>query len=156
MRAGYLREAVALLERAQQTDDPREASELVKQAADILRSPGEAHPRGTINRRCLHTFPNSRWTRRRPAGSQGPGVSATPLRLGKRTPHCGPPADLPHPRADRRARRCSALPASFLRLICEPHPVAGKTAAASYARVGIQLPDRDRVPMPSQTLAEND
>ena len=36
MRAGYLREAVALLERAQQTDDPREASELVKQAADVL------------------------------------------------------------------------------------------------------------------------
>ena len=36
MRAGYLREATALLERAQQTDDPREASELVKQAADIL------------------------------------------------------------------------------------------------------------------------
>ena len=36
MRAGYLREAIALLERAQQTDGPREASELVKQAADIL------------------------------------------------------------------------------------------------------------------------
>ena len=36
MRAGYLREAIALLERAQQTEDPREASELVKQAADIL------------------------------------------------------------------------------------------------------------------------
>jgi hypothetical protein len=36
MRAGYTREAIALLERAQQTDDPREASELVKQAADIL------------------------------------------------------------------------------------------------------------------------
>ena len=36
MRAGYLREAIALLERAQQRDDPREASELVKQAADIL------------------------------------------------------------------------------------------------------------------------
>ena len=36
MRAGYLQEAVALLERARQTDDPREASELVKQAADIL------------------------------------------------------------------------------------------------------------------------
>ena len=36
MRAGYLREAVALLERAQQTEDPREASELVKQAADML------------------------------------------------------------------------------------------------------------------------
>ena len=36
MRAGYLREAVALLERAQQAEDPREASELVKQAADVL------------------------------------------------------------------------------------------------------------------------
>ena len=36
MRARYLREAIALLERAQQTDDPREASELVKQSADIL------------------------------------------------------------------------------------------------------------------------
>ena len=36
MRAGYLREAIALLERARQTEDPREASELVKQAADIL------------------------------------------------------------------------------------------------------------------------
>jgi hypothetical protein len=36
MRAGYLREAVALLERAQQTEDSREASELVKQAAEIL------------------------------------------------------------------------------------------------------------------------
>jgi hypothetical protein len=74
--------------------------------------------------------------------------------LEKRTPRCGRPADLPHPRADRRARRCSALPASFLRLICEPHPVAEKrcwtkTAAASYARVEIQSPDRDRVPMPS-------
>jgi Asp-tRNA(Asn)/Glu-tRNA(Gln) amidotransferase C subunit len=34
MRAEYLREAGAV--RAQQTDDPREASELVKQAADIL------------------------------------------------------------------------------------------------------------------------
>ncbi|WOH47643.1 hypothetical protein [Bradyrhizobium sp. sBnM-33] len=31
-----MREAIALLERAQQTEDPREASELVKQAADIL------------------------------------------------------------------------------------------------------------------------
>ena len=36
MRARYLREAIALLERAQQTDNPREALELVKQAADIL------------------------------------------------------------------------------------------------------------------------
>ena len=36
MRAGYLREAIALLERARQTEDTREASELVKQAADIL------------------------------------------------------------------------------------------------------------------------
>ena len=36
MRAGYLREAIALLERAKQAEDPREASELVKQAADIL------------------------------------------------------------------------------------------------------------------------
>jgi hypothetical protein len=35
-RHRFLREAAALLERAQQTDDPREASELVKQAADIL------------------------------------------------------------------------------------------------------------------------
>ena len=41
MRAGYLREAIALLERAQQTEDPREASELVKQAADILALVGE-------------------------------------------------------------------------------------------------------------------
>ena len=31
-----MREAAALLERAAQTDDPRKASELVKQAADIL------------------------------------------------------------------------------------------------------------------------
>jgi hypothetical protein len=36
MRAGYLREAIALLERAQQTDVPRVTSKLVKQAADIL------------------------------------------------------------------------------------------------------------------------
>ena len=36
MRAGYLREAIALLERAQQAKDPRKASELVKQAADVL------------------------------------------------------------------------------------------------------------------------
>ena len=36
MKAGYMREVIALLERARQTDDPREASELVKQAADIL------------------------------------------------------------------------------------------------------------------------
>ena len=36
MRAGYLREAIALLDRARQTEDTREASELVKQAADIL------------------------------------------------------------------------------------------------------------------------
>jgi hypothetical protein len=36
MRAGYLRETIALLERAQQTEDPREASELVKQASDML------------------------------------------------------------------------------------------------------------------------
>ena len=35
MRAEYLREAIALLKRAQQTEDPREASELLKQAADI-------------------------------------------------------------------------------------------------------------------------
>jgi hypothetical protein len=41
MRAGYMREAIALLERAQQTEDPREASELVKQAADILALVGE-------------------------------------------------------------------------------------------------------------------
>ena len=32
----FFREAAVLLERAAQTDDPREASELVKQAADIL------------------------------------------------------------------------------------------------------------------------
>ena len=50
-RHRFLREAAALLERAQQTDDPREASELVKQAADILalvaefeRSPNPATP----------------------------------------------------------------------------------------------------------------
>jgi len=36
MRSEYLREAIALLERAQQTEDPREASELLKQAGDIL------------------------------------------------------------------------------------------------------------------------
>jgi hypothetical protein len=36
MRAEYLREAIALLKRAQQTEDSREASELVKQAADIM------------------------------------------------------------------------------------------------------------------------
>jgi len=35
-RHRFLREAAALLERAQQTDDPREASELVKLATDIL------------------------------------------------------------------------------------------------------------------------
>jgi hypothetical protein len=36
MRAGYLREAIALLDRARQTEDAREASEMVKQAADML------------------------------------------------------------------------------------------------------------------------
>ena len=36
MRSEYLREAIALLERAQQTEDPREASELLKQATDIM------------------------------------------------------------------------------------------------------------------------
>jgi hypothetical protein len=36
MRAGYLREAIALLDRARQTEDTREASEMVKQAADML------------------------------------------------------------------------------------------------------------------------
>lgn len=36
MRSGYLRAAIALLERARNADDPREASELVKEAADIL------------------------------------------------------------------------------------------------------------------------
>ena len=36
MRAEYLREAIALLKRAQQTEDSREASELLKQAADIM------------------------------------------------------------------------------------------------------------------------
>jgi len=35
-RHRFLREAAALLERAQQTDDPWEASELVKLATDIL------------------------------------------------------------------------------------------------------------------------
>jgi len=35
-RHRFFREAAALLERATQTEDPREASELVKQAADIL------------------------------------------------------------------------------------------------------------------------
>jgi hypothetical protein len=35
-RHRFFREAAALLERAWQTDDPREASELVKQAADVL------------------------------------------------------------------------------------------------------------------------
>ena len=38
MRSEYLREAIALLERAQQTDDPREASERLKQGgADRAR-----------------------------------------------------------------------------------------------------------------------
>ena len=36
MRAAYLREVIALLERARQTEDILEASELVKQAADTL------------------------------------------------------------------------------------------------------------------------
>ena len=36
MRAEYLREVVALLKRAQQTEDPREASDLLKQATDIM------------------------------------------------------------------------------------------------------------------------
>jgi Asp-tRNA(Asn)/Glu-tRNA(Gln) amidotransferase C subunit len=36
MKAGYVREVIALLERARLADDPREASELIKQAADIL------------------------------------------------------------------------------------------------------------------------
>ena len=35
-RQGFLREAGALLERPRQAEDTREASELVKQAADIL------------------------------------------------------------------------------------------------------------------------
>jgi hypothetical protein len=35
-RHRYFREAAALMERAAQTDDPRKASKLVKQAADIL------------------------------------------------------------------------------------------------------------------------
>ena len=50
MRSGYLREAIALLERARNADNPREASELVKEAADILalvaelRTPDEPDP----------------------------------------------------------------------------------------------------------------
>jgi hypothetical protein len=36
MRAGYVREAIALLERARQAEDTREPSELVRQAANIL------------------------------------------------------------------------------------------------------------------------
>ena len=36
MRAGYLRKAIALLEKARNVDDPRKASELVKEAANIL------------------------------------------------------------------------------------------------------------------------
>jgi hypothetical protein len=35
-RHRYFREAAALIELAAQTDDPRKASELVKQASDIL------------------------------------------------------------------------------------------------------------------------
>ena len=49
MRAGYLRKAIALLERAQQTEDPREASELVKQAADILARVAELGARPPRN-----------------------------------------------------------------------------------------------------------
>jgi hypothetical protein len=41
MRAEYLRQAIALLDCAQQTEDPREASELIKRAADILASVAE-------------------------------------------------------------------------------------------------------------------
>lgn len=41
MKSGYLREAIALLERARTTDDPRKASELVKQAADIIALVGK-------------------------------------------------------------------------------------------------------------------
>ena len=36
MRAEYLRQTIALLERARRTNDPRAASELIKQAADML------------------------------------------------------------------------------------------------------------------------
>ena len=36
MKAAYLREVIALLERARQTEDVLEASELIKQAADTL------------------------------------------------------------------------------------------------------------------------
>ena len=36
MRAEYLRQTIALLERARRTNDPRAASQLIKQAADML------------------------------------------------------------------------------------------------------------------------
>jgi hypothetical protein len=35
-RQGFLREACVLLERARQTEDPRQAAELIRQAADML------------------------------------------------------------------------------------------------------------------------
>lgn len=53
MRSGYLREAIARLERARNADDPQEASELVKEAADILAlvaelgTPGKPDPAPT-------------------------------------------------------------------------------------------------------------
>jgi hypothetical protein len=35
-RQGFLREACALLERARETEDPRQAAEFIRQAADML------------------------------------------------------------------------------------------------------------------------
>ena len=35
-RQGFLREACALLERARQTENPREAAEFIRQATDML------------------------------------------------------------------------------------------------------------------------
>lgn len=43
-RKGFLREACALLERARQTEDPREAAELIRQAADMLVLVAELSP----------------------------------------------------------------------------------------------------------------
>ena len=51
-RHRFFREAAALLERAAQTHDPRKASELVKQAADILTLVAELErvPSGAVRR----------------------------------------------------------------------------------------------------------
>jgi hypothetical protein len=59
MRAGYLREAIALLDRARQTEDTREASEMVKQAADMLALVAELS--ASENPRVGLMPPASRW-----------------------------------------------------------------------------------------------